>query len=247
MRIPILIHAHLPRTGGTALWDAITQALGPHVLRVDEFGPDTPQIVQRELEADPTLLAVSSHGIRGWLPDRIAGREVILVTALREPARQVVSWVTYLRQDYPRISRATRAQLGIDGLDGLPLDAFVARLVDSFKEPVRSCRGLWFLPVAHFGYQNPAYRDDGAAAATIEHLRRFTVGGLAEDLPGLAYRVSARIDQQIPRPRVVNCQRNDDEAAAIASDPRLREFLETGIEADRIVYRWSLGFSSLHG
>lgn len=228
---PIIAHVHLPRCAGTAVWEALWVHFAGKVLRIQGFDYGLQDIITA-FEADPTLMAVSSHQLRYEFPARIAGRDVRYVTFLRDPAEQVCSWIRYVRANYRNIPESTRNLMELpDDLDRLPLDEAVEQLLRGLQWPSVNNLGGWFLPCGFFW-------NHVAPLATIDTLSSFAVVGIVDNLDAGVAAIGKLIGASLMKPRQIN---ESKPWLDWQTSPRLQAFLDDALSADRKVYRWASG------
>ena len=105
MRQPVLVHIHVPKTAGSSFRTLLQTWFGSdhenlyvdntHFVYSEEF-------LGRFISDRPNLRSISSHFIRTF-PPRIAGRETLYITFLRDPLEQFISYITYTRKFYDKI------------------------------------------------------------------------------------------------------------------------------------------------
>jgi hypothetical protein len=105
MRPPLIVHLHLPKTAGSSFRTLLERRFGPDHANL--YVDDTHWVYSESFLAEfissrPSLRSISSHFIRTF-PSRIAGREVLYVTFLRDPVEQFISYLTYTRKYYNQI------------------------------------------------------------------------------------------------------------------------------------------------
>jgi hypothetical protein len=100
--VPIIVHAHVPKTAGTSFRQLLEHNFGTDCHL--HWNPDPlfcfsrPE-VERLVEEQPTLRALSSHGLRHLWP-QICGRPVLAVTFLRDPIALFFSLLRYTRSKW---------------------------------------------------------------------------------------------------------------------------------------------------
>jgi hypothetical protein len=105
MRTPLIVHVHVPKTGGTSFRSMLENQFGPDHANLyvdDTFFVYSEREIEAFVAARPELRSLSSHFIRTY-PPRIAGREVLYVTFLRRPVELFVSYLTYTKKHHAKI------------------------------------------------------------------------------------------------------------------------------------------------
>lgn len=103
-RRPILGHIHIPKCAGTTLRRILEESFGPDYLQIyvdDTFFVFPEQELERLLT--PSARAFSSHSVRTF-PPKLAGREILYMTFLREPVKQFVSYLYHVRRNFATIA-----------------------------------------------------------------------------------------------------------------------------------------------
>lgn len=100
----VIAHIHVPKCGGTGFRMFLIQHFGPAHLAL--YVPDTfyvyPEADLAAILSDRTIRGFSSHFVRTF-PEKIAGRDVLYVTFLRNPVDQFVSYITYIKKNFSNI------------------------------------------------------------------------------------------------------------------------------------------------
>jgi hypothetical protein len=107
---PIILHCHVPKTGGVSLTQALQGTF--HPFHLQHLHPDaayvlTPQILETVLEINPLLKSLTSHHLRVF-PRRLQNRRPIYITFLREPTAAVISLLKYAKREYNNWQPATQ-------------------------------------------------------------------------------------------------------------------------------------------
>jgi hypothetical protein len=105
MRAPLIAHIHVPKTAGTSFRSMLEDQFGPDHANLyvdDTFFVYSDSEIESFVSARPRLRSLSSHFIRTY-PPRIAGREVLYVTFLRNPVEQFISYLTYTKKFHTKI------------------------------------------------------------------------------------------------------------------------------------------------
>lgn len=99
---PILAHIHVPKCGGTAIRNFLQDHFGQEhylVLYVqDTFFVYSEHELATHLK-DRAIQGFSSHYVRTF-PERLAGRDVVYITFLRNPIDQFISYLTFVKKNY---------------------------------------------------------------------------------------------------------------------------------------------------
>jgi len=98
---PVVAHIHVPKCGGTAFRNFLQNHFGSAHLAL--YVHDTFFVYSEDELAgyikDRAVLGFSSHFVRTF-PERLAGRDLIYVTFLRNPVDQFISYVTFAKKNY---------------------------------------------------------------------------------------------------------------------------------------------------
>lgn len=101
---PLIAHIHVPKCGGTSFRHFLTKHYGPSHLEL--YVADTFFVYsEEELTAavkDRSVTGFSSHFVRTF-PEKLAGRDVLYITFLRDPIDQFVSYITYVKKNFHSI------------------------------------------------------------------------------------------------------------------------------------------------
>ncbi len=101
---PVIAHIHVPKCGGTAFRKFLIQHYRAAHLAL--YVPDTyfvyPQDQIAEYLRDRSVRGFSSHFVRTF-PDRIAGRDIVYITFLRNPVDQFISYITHIKKHFGTI------------------------------------------------------------------------------------------------------------------------------------------------
>jgi len=101
---PVIAHIHVPKCGGTAFRMFLIQQFGLAHLAL--YVPDTfyvyPEADLAALLSDHSVRGFSSHFVRTF-PEKLAGRDMLYVTFLRNPIDQFISYITYVRKNFLNI------------------------------------------------------------------------------------------------------------------------------------------------
>lgn len=115
---PVLAHIHVPKCAGTSFRVLLEGYFGSRHIRLysdDTYFVYSEDTLRDYLLRDPAPRVFSSHHVRTF-PRRLAGREMLYVTFLRDPVRQFVSYMTHVQKHYSGITSQTL-------LESLPPDA----------------------------------------------------------------------------------------------------------------------------
>jgi hypothetical protein len=116
--LPVLAHIHVPKCAGTAFRVLLERYFGPRHMRLyidDTYFVYSEDALRNCLLRDPPPCAFSSHHVRTF-PRRLAGREMLYLTFLRDPVQQFVSYMTHIQKHYAGITSPTL-------LEAVPPDA----------------------------------------------------------------------------------------------------------------------------
>jgi hypothetical protein len=98
---PVILHIHVPKCGGTAFCNFLKDHYGSAHLSLyasDEFFIYTEKELVRYL-ADRNVRSISTHRVRTF-PERLAGRDLLYITFLRNPIDQFISYITYVKKNF---------------------------------------------------------------------------------------------------------------------------------------------------
>lgn len=107
-RIPLdamFVHVHVPKCGGTSFRNLLRHWFrdGHRNLHVDRTSfTYEPDVLARTIASDSRILSISSHFIR-LFPAVIGRRVALYTTFLRDPVRQFLSYLTYIKKVFPHI------------------------------------------------------------------------------------------------------------------------------------------------
>jgi hypothetical protein len=101
---PVLVHIHVPKTGGTSVVVLLQQAGKPHInLYVnDTYFMYTPDVLAKDVLADYAIKSLSSHYVLTF-PPYLGGRRMLYFTILRDPIQQFVSYLTFIKKKFKDI------------------------------------------------------------------------------------------------------------------------------------------------
>jgi len=98
---PVIAHVHVPKCGGWAFRNFLQRQYGPAHLSL--YVSDTFFVYSEEELAgylnDRAVRSFSSHFVRTF-PERLAGRDLLYITFLRNPVDQFISYITYAKKYY---------------------------------------------------------------------------------------------------------------------------------------------------
>lgn len=104
LKDPVLAHIHVPKCGGTAFRSFLVQHYGPTHLAL--YVADTfhvyPEAELAGLVNDRSVRGFSSHFVRTF-PSKLADRDLLYITFLRDPVAQFVSYITYIKKNFQNI------------------------------------------------------------------------------------------------------------------------------------------------
>jgi hypothetical protein len=102
MRAPLIVHIHVPKTGGASFRRMLENRFGPNHESLDvadAFFVYSESEIEALVAARPRLRSLSTHYIRTF-PPHIAGREALYVTFLRNPIEVFISFLTFTKKHY---------------------------------------------------------------------------------------------------------------------------------------------------
>lgn len=98
---PVIVHIHVPKCGGTAFRNFLKNHFGAGHLSL--YVSDTFFVYSDEelagYVADRNVQCISTHYIRTF-PKRLAGRDLVYITFLRNPTDQFISYITYVKKNF---------------------------------------------------------------------------------------------------------------------------------------------------
>lgn len=98
---PVILHIHVPKCGGTAFRNFLKDHYGSahHSLYPSAKGfIYTEKELVRSL-ADRNIRSISTHLVRTF-PERLAERDLLYITFLRNPIDQFISYITYVKKNF---------------------------------------------------------------------------------------------------------------------------------------------------
>jgi hypothetical protein len=98
---PVLVHVHVPKTGGVSLWSLLQQGGKAHLnLYVNNTHfVYNEELLAKTVLADHAVRSFSSHFVLTF-PPYLAGRRLLYFTMLRDPVQQFVSYLTFIKRTY---------------------------------------------------------------------------------------------------------------------------------------------------
>jgi hypothetical protein len=101
---PVIVQIHVPKCGGTALRNFLKNHYGSAHLSLyvsDTFFVYSEEELTRYL-ADRNVQCISTHYVRTF-PARLAGRDLLYITFLRNPIDQFISYITYVKKYFQEL------------------------------------------------------------------------------------------------------------------------------------------------
>jgi hypothetical protein len=112
MAPPLIVHVHVPKTAGSSFRTLLQKYFGPDHANL--YTASTHYYSESYLEefiaGSPSLRSMSSHFIRTF-PPRICDRTVLYVTFLRDPLEHFISYLTYSKKYFERLSEGALSEL----------------------------------------------------------------------------------------------------------------------------------------
>jgi 2-polyprenyl-3-methyl-5-hydroxy-6-metoxy-1,4-benzoquinol methylase len=107
----LLVHVHVPKTAGSSFIRILEQNYGSDYFRY--VSPDPAESLTQEnlidlINSRPNLRAIASHHVRVF-PDELAGKRLLYVTFLRDPAKLFLSLLKFTRRHFSNLSPEIRA------------------------------------------------------------------------------------------------------------------------------------------
>ena len=231
--MPLLVHVHMPKNGGSSVKEALINSFGPRYLSMYlGQGPGVwhdYQSITRTLHENPGAQVISSHSFREF-PAMLGNRIPLYMCFLRHPVERHHSYYRYCRKDYDNLSESHRTRwLPPDFMD-MSMEEFF-RWMASFerKHNLTPSRQVQFLT-----------RNANAKIA-IDTLRGFFMVGITEQLERgmqLLQRKLAAYDIELALPETMR--------ANITKEPGSTEMPEWdeslgSLAADWKLYDWGCG------
>jgi hypothetical protein len=159
--IPLVLHAHVPKTAGHSVSGMFGGAFGYfhlHHLHPDPFFILSKRKLAVLLRINPYLKSITSHHIRDF-PSDIVGRQILYVTFLREPKNAFLSTLRYVKTNYryfsPEVQRWWPADLG---------DLSLRELAKAQLTIELELNRVSFSPQTRFFCSSPAMKQHGLLA-----------------------------------------------------------------------------------
>ena len=98
---PVILHIHVPKCGGTAFRNFLKDHYGSAHLSLypsDKVFIFTEKELVRYL-VERSIRSISTHLVRTF-PERLAGRDLLYITFLRNPIDQFISNITYVKKNF---------------------------------------------------------------------------------------------------------------------------------------------------
>ncbi len=247
-RRPLLGLIHVPKCAGTTLRQILEESFGTDYL---QLYPDDTFFVypERELEGllTPSTVAFSSHSVRTF-PAKLADREILYVTFLRDPVKQFVSYLYHVRRNFATIADPGLRSCLPPNLPQLSMRD-IADWIMSHPRDInfRENFTVNFLTRPTLGHL-PEHKYRRVRLETAKQiLRRFFFVGISEHLEesvNLLRPELARCGLQLRPGRVpklnVSSEANDDHLLWLNErDPVGKRLIESVAEDDAL-YRWAL-------
>ncbi|MGH7213420.1 MAG: hypothetical protein ACREIT_01365 [Tepidisphaeraceae bacterium] len=236
---PLLAFVHIPKTAGQAFVRALYTAFPGKVLNIT--GAETPGAVanlhlfERRLRENPDAVVLTSHGLRLAFPETLADRKPLYVTLLRDPYRQVKSYIRYVKWNYTAFPERVRRFLP-QGADRMSQVDIARRMMDTCPEGYMAT--FHFLPC-------PFLAMSAEAGPVIERLERFAAVGVVEEINASLELMRRRLLPQGielpagPLPRVNESPESGPDDAELDAYQPLRDFLHDYAAADFEVHAWA--------
>ncbi|HVO60892.1 MAG TPA: methyltransferase domain-containing protein [Terriglobales bacterium] len=98
---PVILHIHVPKCGGTAFRNFLQNHYGAahRALYVSDRFSVYPEEELAEYLADRNVRCISTHFVRTF-PQRLAGRDLLYITFVRNPIDQFISYITYIKKNF---------------------------------------------------------------------------------------------------------------------------------------------------
>lgn len=243
---PRLVFLHIPKCGGTTLHAALAQHFNPEQTCPERFNG----LRARRLEELAAFSFFSGHFDLESC-QALFGRDVRIVTLLREPRARLISLYYFLTIHRPGVELATTGMVSL--ARSTDAEAFFTHplvrrhtsirnaMVSLFVQPHRGVR--WEAIDSQLQNDDPVLTDPvGAADKALEALAGLSCFGLLEQFPASLALFSATLGLQFAAepPRQVTDELRLREELDYAErpdlTPRLIELLDELTEADRLFY-----------
>jgi hypothetical protein len=254
-RSPVLVHVHVPKTGGVSVLSLLKQGGRAHL---NLYVNNTHFIYSQELLAqtvlaDHAIRSLSSHFVLTF-PPYLGGRRVLYFTILRDPVEQFVSYLTFIQKMYYDLNDPNLNACLPPDPPSLGLRDFARWVLTEDRDEVPFHENYTVNFLARHSYlalqgtearfDRSAYR---AARLTLAQtlLDQFVYVGLterlAESIEGLR-QIAAHLGIELPPGPVgrenVSCQLRDDLSWIDPSD-EVGAMLLRSVEEDRRLYEWT--------
>jgi hypothetical protein len=241
--VPLLAHIHVPKCAGTAFRVLLERYFGPRHMRLyidDTYFVYSEDALQNCLLRDPPPCAFSSHHVRTF-PRRLAGREMLYVTFLRDPVQQFVSYMTHIQKHYAGITSQTLREAVPPDAPRLTLREFARWLLTQDRDvPFRENHNINF-----FARHSAAPGADRLEAAKVALSGFFFIGisdRMDESMDKLrALAQAAGLDfPPDPVPMVNTSSEFRDDLSWIDPADEVGSMLLRSVAQDRQLYDWAM-------
>lgn len=224
---PRYFFLHLQKTGGTALWQRLTDAFEPAALYPGPGDGDPPRStldVAHLLDRWPTRRR-DVRILTGHFPlctTELLGDEFLVFTALRDPVERVLSALRDQQARAPEVRGRPLVEIYEDPLRRRLLDNHMAKMLAMTVDDMT----------------DGALTEIDVDAALLDRASRrldaLAVVGVQEHFDEFCAELEARFGWQLGPPRYANRTR------PVPVDPGLRRRIESGNAADRALYEQAL-------
>jgi hypothetical protein len=133
---PVLAHIHVPKCAGTSFRMLLERHFGARHMRLyvdDTYFVYDEGALAGLLSHTTQTLAFSSHHVRTF-PARLACREIVYVTFLRDPIQQFISYMTHAQKHYAAITSQSLLEALPPNTPQLSLREFARWLLTSGRD-----------------------------------------------------------------------------------------------------------------